>query len=502
MDRRSFLRYAGAACATPLVPARAAADRPNIILIYADDVGYGDLSCYGATRLKTPNLDQLAERGLRFTQAHCSSATCTPSRYSLMTGEYAFRRQGTGVLPGNARLIVEPGRPTMQSVLKKAGYATGYVGKWHLGLGAGDVNWNGEIKPGPLETGFDYSFIIPATGDRVPTVYVENHRVAGLDASDPIQVSYGKPVGSEPTGRDHPELLKMKLSRGHDMTIVNGISRIGYMSGGKSARWNDETMADDLTGKALSYIERNQARPFFLYFSTHDVHVPRVPHPRFVGTSQCGVRCDAMQQLDACAGRIMEVIERLKIEDSTLVIFTSDNGPVIDDGYADGSVENRNGHQPAGPLRGGKYSLYEGGTRVPFIARWPARIKPGVSDALISQVDLMHSFAALVGQTLLTDAAPDSFNMLPALLGNSRKGRAHLIQHARDLAIRQGNWKLIPAGAARQNAKDGPATKDAELFDLAQDSGEKNNLAPQQPRRVREMTALLEKFRAAGRTRP
>jgi arylsulfatase A-like enzyme len=331
---------------------------------------------------------------------------------------------------------------------------------------------------------------------------VENHRVAGLDPSDPIQVSYGAPIGNEPTGREHPEMLKMKLSRGHDMTIVNGISRIGYMSGGKSARWSDEDMGDDITAKAVAYIERNGENPFFLYFSTHDVHVPRVPHPRFAGKSQCGVRCDAMQQLDACVGRIMDRLDRMKIADNTLLIFTSDNGPVIDDGYADGSVENLNGHAAAGPLRGGKYSLYEGGTRMPFIARWPARIKAGVSQALISQVDLMRSFATLTGQSLPAEAGPDSFDMLPALLGRSRKGRDHVIEHARDLAIRKGNWKLIPAGAARQNVKDGPAAREAELFDLARDLGETKNLAERRPDLVQEMTAMLEKFRAAGRTRP
>lgn len=500
MDRRSFLRLAGAACASPIA-LRADADRPNIIVILADDVGYGDLSCYGATRVRTPNLDRLAAGGLRFTDAHCSSATCTPTRYSLLTGEYAFRKKGTGVLPGNAALIIEPGRTTLPSLLKKAGYATGCVGKWHLGLGRGDLDWNGEINPGPLEIGFDYSFIIPATGDRVPTVYVENHRVVGLQANDPIQVSYGQPVGSDPTGRDHPELLRMKLSHGHDQTIVNGISRIGYMSGGKAARWNDDTMGDDITAKAVEYIERHKAKPFFLYFATHDVHVPRVPHQRFRGTTECGLRCDAVSQLDACVGKIMDTLDRLKITGNTLLLFSSDNGPVIDDGYADGSVEALNGHSAAGPLRGGKYSLYEGGTRMPFLARWPGKIKPGTAAALVSQVDLLHSLATLTGQTLPAEAGPDSFDMLPALLGKSRQGRDSLIEHARDLAIRQGRWKLIPAGAVRQNARTGQATREVELFDLSRDLGESKNLAAQHPQKVQEMTALLEKIRAAGRSR-
>jgi hypothetical protein len=230
-----------------LATAADSAHKPNIVLIYADDVGYGDLGCYGASRIRTPNLDRLAARGLRFTDGHAASATCTPSRYALMTGEYPWRRKGTGVLPGDAALIIEPARPTLPAVLRKAGYATGCVGKWHLGLGTGKIDWNGEIAPGPLEVGFGSSFVIPATGDRVTCVYVEGHRVFGLDPKDPIQVSYGAKVGDEATGRDHPELLKMGLSHGHDFTIVNGISRIGYMTGGKSARWLDEDMADVLT---------------------------------------------------------------------------------------------------------------------------------------------------------------------------------------------------------------------------------------------------------------
>jgi arylsulfatase A-like enzyme len=486
--------------AAAALPARSTA-RPNIVVILADDVGYGDLGCYGATRVKTPNLDRLAARGVRFTDAHSSSATCTPTRYSLMTGEYAWRKKGTNILPGDAALIVEPGRSTLASVLKQAGYTTGCVGKWHLGLGSGQIDWNGEIAPGPLEIGFDYSFIIPATGDRVPCVYVENRRVAGLDPKDPIQVSYSKPVGNDPTGRDRPDLLKMKLSHGHDQTIVNGISRIGYMSGGNAARWVDQDMARTLAGKAASFIERSKAGPFFLYFATHDVHVPRVPHQKFKGSSQCGVRCDALRQLDWCVGEVMGALDRRKLTDNTLLIFTSDNGPVIDDGYADGAVEQLGDHTPAGPLRGGKYSIYEGGTRMPFLVSWPARIKPGVSSALISQVDLVASFAALAGQRLAESAGPDSLNVLPALIGDSKQGRDHLVEHAQGLALRKGPWKLIPARpqAAGKKGKDGAPL---ELYDLTQDLGETRNIAAGNPRIVEEMAAMLERLRADGRSRP
>ncbi|HMC11195.1 MAG TPA: arylsulfatase [Pirellulaceae bacterium] len=482
-----------------------AAERPNIVLIYADDIGYGDLGCYGATAVKTPHLDRIAREGLRFTDGHCGSATCTPSRYSLMTGQYAWRKPGTGILAGNASLIIPPGTPTLASTLRSAGYTTGVVGKWHLGLGTGDLDWNADIKPGPLEIGFDYCFLIPATGDRVPCVYVENHRVAGLDPADPIRVDYSTKTGDDPTGREHPELLKIKLTHGHDMTIVNGISRIGYMSGGKAARWVDEDMADTITDKAVKFIEKNDKSPFFLYFATHDIHVPRVPHSRFAGSTSLGPRGDVIQELDWSVGQILATLDRLKLVENTLVIFSSDNGPVLDDGYADDAVERLGSHKPAGPYRGGKYSIYEGGTRVPFLARWPARIKPAVSPALISQLDLVASFAELTGQKLTADAAPDSMNVLPALLGESQRGRELLVEHANGLAIRRGNWKYIagPAEGKKGGKVDKAKTPGAAaLFDLTSDVGETRNVLDQNPAIVDELTGLLQKIRDSDRSRP
>ena len=336
--------------------------RPNVVLIYADDLGYGDVSAYGSRRVKTPNIDRLAREGIRFTDAHAPASTCTPSRYAMLTGEYAWRKPGTGVLPGDAALIVEPGRTTLGSLFQKSGYATGVVGKWHLGLGqAQGPDWNAEIRPGPNDIGFESAFIMAATGDRVPTVYVENRRVVGLDPADPIRVQYGQPIGDWPTGRANPELLKVHPSHGHDQTIVNGVSRIGYMTGGKAALWKDEEMTDVFTGKATAFIERQRAKPFFLFFSLHEPHVPRVPHPRFVGATPMGPRGDAIAQLDWSVGQILATLDRLKLTGNTLVVFTSDNGPVIDDGYRDQAVEKLGDHTPAGPFRGGKSQYVRGG---------------------------------------------------------------------------------------------------------------------------------------------
>jgi arylsulfatase A-like enzyme len=479
-----------------------AAEKPNIVLIYADDLGYGDTGAYGAARVKTPHIDRLAREGLCFTDGHCTSATCTPSRYSMLTGEYAWRKRGTGVLPGNAPLIIEPGRLTFASVLKDVGYQTGVVGKWHLGLGTTNLDWNADIKPGPLELGFTYSFLMPATGDRVPCVYVENHRVLGLDPKDPLRVSFGEYIGDEPTGKKNPELLRVHPSHGHDFTIVNGVSRIGYSAGGKSARWVDEDMADVYVQKATAFIEKNKNRPFFLYFSTHDIHVPRLPHARFAGQTGMGPRGDVIVEFDWCVGELMAVLERQGLTRNTLVILSSDNGPVVDDGYKDDARAKLGDHRPVGPLRGGKYSIFEGGTRVPFIVRWPGRVKPGVSDALVCQVDFPASFAALAGGKFDPAAAPDSQNVLPALLGDSPKGRATLVEHAGGLAMRQGEWKFIPkrpgVKRAQQTDTETGNHPDFQLYNLSKDLGETNNLAAAHPDKVEQLRALLEAEKAKG----
>ncbi len=480
-------------------------EKPNIIIIYADDLGYGDVSCYGASAISTPNIDLVAKQGLRFTNAHCTSATSTPSRYSMLTGEYAWRRKGTGIATGDAPALIKPGRTTIASVLKNAGYVTGVVGKWHLGLGpAGGADWNGDITSGPMDIGFDYNFLIPATGDRVPCVFVENRRVVGLDPEDPIKVSFSEPILVEPTGKDHPELLKIHPSHGHDMTIVNGVSRIGYMSGGKSALWIDEDIADVITGKAVDFITKNKDNPFFLYFATHDIHVPRVPHQRFVGKSGMGPRGDAILEFDWSVGEIVKAVDKLGLSDNTIIIVTSDNGPVVDDGYKDDAVEKLGDHKPAGQLRGGKYSAFDGGTRIPFIVRWPGKIKSGTSDALFSQIDLMASFAALTGQTFPSDAGPDSFDNLNALTGQSKTGRDWLVEHSSNgrLSLIRGDWKIIEPGPGPKlnvntNIETGNDTV-PQLYNLKTDPGERNNVAGENMEKYNELKDLLEKIKTSN----
>ncbi|WP_106527605.1 sulfatase family protein [Chitinophaga niastensis] len=485
---------------------KSAPQRPNIVLIYADDLGYGDISCNGATKIHTPNIDRLASQGIRFTNAHASSATCTPSRYSILTGQYAWRKKGTGIAPGNASLIIDTARTTLPSILQRAGYITGAVGKWHLGIGnEKGPDWNGELKPGPLEIGFNYCWIMPATADRVPCVYVENHRVANLDPNDPIKVSYTAPIGNEPTGKNNPELLVMKSSQGHNNAIVNGIGRIGFMQGGKSALWKDDLIAATLTDKAQRFIIEHRQQPFFLYFATHDIHVPRVPGANFVGKSGLGVRGDAILQLDWTVGQIMHTLDSLHLTDNTILIVSSDNGPVIDDGYADQAVELLNGHTPSGPLRGGKYSNFDAGTRVPLIIRWPGKVKTGTSAALVSQLDFLATFGALTGQQPGINDGPDSFDMLAAFTGKDKKGRETVVEYAGSLGIIKGNWKYIEPGNGERYDKavnielgNDPAPQ---LYDLNKDLGEKNNVAVQHPEIVKDLAARLKALKDAGRSK-
>lgn len=473
---------------------------PNIVIILADDLGYGDVGCYGATKVTTPNIDHLAAGGLRFTDGHCTAATCTPSRYSILTGQYSFREKAAVILPGNAPLIIDPTEPTLPAMLKNVGYATGFVGKWHLGLGNGKIDWNGPIRPGPDEIGFDYSYFLPATPDRVPCVYIEDHNVINLSPNDPLSVSYEHKIGNEPTGWNHPELLRYPADAQHSGTIVDHISRIGFMAGGHSAWWTDEEMAQQFLSKAEAFVETNKDRPFFLYYAPHNIHVPRAPNGRFLHTSECGLRGDSIEELDSVVGGFMDTLKRLNLTENTLVIFSSDNGPIFNDGYADGSVKEANGHKPAGPYRGGKYQIYEGGTRMPFIVSWPGKIAPGVSAALVNQVDLYATLADLVGTPDAAKSRPDSQDVLPALLGTSPTARATMVEQSiTRLALREGPWQFIAPGADPKGKKmeEGdttqgpPAGAAAQLYNLVSDPGEIHNVAAQHPDLVEKMSGEL-----------
>jgi arylsulfatase A-like enzyme len=478
--------------------------KPNVIIIYADDLGYGDLSCYGALAIKTPNVDHLAAKGIRFTNAHCAAATCTPSRYAIMTGEYAWRKKGTGILPGDAAMIIPEGKKNLPTVFKNAGYKTAIVGKWHLGLGyEGGPNWNAEIKPGPNEVGFDYAFFFPATADRVPTVFIENKKVVGWEASDSIRVSYTQKIGTEPTGKENPELLKMKAlkTQGHEETIINGIARMGYMAGGKKARWNDEELAYVFADRAKNFISANKNKPFFLFFSLNDIHAPRMPATALRGSSSLGLRGEMIHQLDWTVGEIIKELQRQQIENNTMIIFTSDNGPALLDGYEDDAeiLAVKQGHKPAGPMRGGKYSVLEGGTRIPMIISWPGKIKPSITDALTSQLDFIKSFAAYFNQPINNNDAIDSENYMNTFLGKSTAGRETLVEQAGTLAIIWNNWKYIvpasgPAVLQPMNIESGYSSN-AQLYDLKNDIGEKNNLAEKHPELVKKIATILEEIK-------
>ena len=495
-----------------------AQEHPNIIVIMADDMGYGDLSCYGATELSTPNIDQLAAEGQRFTNGYCSASTCTPTRYSMLTGNYAFRKKRTGIAPPNAPAIIQPGTETIASILKRGGYATAVIGKWHLGLGAegatgeGGPDWNGELNPGPLEIGFDSCFLLPTTNDRVPQVYVQDHRVLNLDPNDPLWVGTKKPSEDHPTGITHRDELKMNWSHGHNSTIHNGISRIGFYTGGHAARFRDEDLADKWVEKSNEFIEANQDKPFFLFFSSHDLHVPRIPHERFQGKTKLGFRGDSIIQLDWCVGELMKTLKRLELDEKTLVVFCSDNGPVLDDGYQDGAIEKNGSHRAAGPFTGGKYSVYEGGTRTPFITRWSGQIKPGINEQLVCTIDLASSLAALTGQTIADEDCVDSLNVVDAMLGKpGAVGRDHLVQQDNGTrgtyGFRDGDWKLHRYDKKRaHNVKvetelASSKVPQFQLFNLANDAGEQKNVIDDHPDVAEKLKTRLAKIIEDGRSR-
>ncbi|EMI40442.1 sulfatase family protein [Rhodopirellula sp. SWK7] len=478
---------------------------PNVVLIYGDDVGYGDVGVNGATKIPTPNIDALAASSLNFTDGHCSASTCTPSRFSLLTGRHAFR-QGVRIAPPNASLLINPDDLTLPRLFQKAGYRTGIVGKWHLGLGkkGSQPDWNGELKPGPLELGFDSSFILPTTNDRVPCVFVDGHHVVNLDLTDPIHVGDKLSDVDQPESTQYPDAKKNP--KAFYNSVVNGIGRIGYMSGGKSALWDDYTMADVLVENAKVFIADQDEQPFFLFFSSQDIHIPNAPNPRFQGSTELGSRGDAMVQLDWSVGAILAELDQRGLSDNTLVIFSSDNGPTHhSDAYETTkqvraySPDMNDGHDASGKWRGGKYEIYEGGTRVPLMIRWPNHIRPGESAALVNQIDFIASFSKLLGITLAPTQAPDSRETLDAFLGKDLNGLSFTIEEGRSAALRVGDWKYIPAINAKWAEGFWPV-EDC-LFDLSNDAGEQHNVFDQHPERAATMAAQLEKLRVSDGVR-
>lgn len=469
-----------------------AQQRPNVILIIADDLGYGDVSAYGQTTILTPNIDRLAHGGVCFTDGHATSATSTPSRYGLFTGMYPWKRK-IHILPGDAPLLISPEQFTMPRMFQQAGYHTAAIGKWHLGMGQGKINWNQQIIPSANAIGFDYTCLIAATVDRVPTVYVENGLVEGLDPNDPIEVSYQHNFEGEPTALTNPELVQMRWSHGHNNSVINGIPRIGFMKGGHKARWKDNEMAQYLIHKVFRYLDERRVgegnQPFFLYYGLHEPHVPRTPDTRFVGSTDLGPRGDVIAEADWCVGQLLQKLEEQGILENTLIIFSSDNGPVLDDGYVDGARESASQHDPRGGLRGGKYSLYDAGTRVPFFIYWQGHIRPGVNNELVSQQDLIASLGKLIGQQVPDTL--DSYEMLDTFLGKRQRGRASMVVEAAGrLAFRSGRYALIPPyKGPKRNVTDNELgnVDDYTLYDLHADPSQATNITAAKPRLLRKL---------------
>jgi arylsulfatase A-like enzyme len=485
---------------------------PNIVLIFVDDLGYGDLGCYGATKVKTPNIDRLAREGRRFTDAHSASSVCTPSRYALLTGEYPFRKNLWGPVMNPSPLVVDPQTTTIASLLRRQGYATACFGKWHLGFGSQkNPDWNVDLKPGPLELGFDHFFGIPVVNSHPPFVFVEDHRVVGLDPADPL-VYGGKP----PT-----QIFPAKMMS-------------PAISGGKAAHllYRDEELGDTLTEKAIDWIRAQRESPFFLYFATPQIHHPFTPHPRFRGTSECGLYGDFIHELDWMVGEVMKTLDELKLREKTLVILTSDNGGMLNEG---GQEAWKAGHRLNGNMFGFKFDAWEGGHRVPFIARWPGQIEAGSeSSQLICHIDMLATFAALSGASLLEQDGPDSFNILPAML--TQPGvpiRDHVVlapNRKENLAIRQANWLYIGAqggggfngkepgdhslggpAALRftgqthsdiENGKLKPGVPKAQLYNLANDAGQTRNVIREHPDIADKLKRLLNECQTKTRTAP
>lgn len=483
-----------------------ATDRPNVVIIYADDLGYGDVGCYGATKIQTPNIDKLAEEGRMFTDAHTVSATCTPSRYGVLTGQYAWRVGNWGPVFSQSALVIDPDRKTIADVFKEAGYNTAVIGKWHLGFGEEKMSqdWNGDLKPGPLEVGFDYYYGVPVVNSHPPFVYVENHRVVGLTEEDPLVWKFNTP---------NPHAEKVPAEIGGKATERRK-SQNGFR-GGKEAHmlYRDAQVGTHLTEKALEWMRANKDEPFFLYYGTTAIHHPFTPHPRFLGTSEAGVYGDFVHELDWITGEIMNELEALGLAENTVVIFTSDNGGMPNRA---GRKSWELGHRMNGDWLGVKFDIWEGGHRIPFVVRWPGKVPAGTeSNALISSVDLTRSFADYLNVELPENAAEDSLNILSELSAAEPVGVRNTFmmaaQRAEHLAIRHNNWVYIPAkggggfgngmaGMKMTGYTNSDVTPDAkirknapphQLYNLADDPRQQVNIVLEHPDKVAELRAMM-----------
>ncbi len=457
------------------------AKRPNIVLILADDLGYGDPGCYNSRSLiPTPHIDRLAVQGMRFTDAHAPAAVCTPTRYGILTGRYCWRTKlKESVLFGYDPLLIEPGRMTIASLLRLYEYVCACIGKWHLGLGnLPKTDYAQELAPGPRSVGFDYFFGIPAPHDMPPYVYIENERVV-----------------RPPTGWSKASAPKRFGGA--------GFWRAGPMAPG----FKHDEVQGKLTEKAVEFIRKQSAaKPFFLYFAMSAPHMPWVTAKKFEGASKAGPYGDLVVELDDSVGQVLKALDDAKLADNTLVIFTSDNGA-----FWTPEDIRRWKHLANGQLHGQKGDIWEGGHRIPFIARWPGKINAGTTSAeTVCLIDLFATIAAIVGKDLPANAAEDSFNMLPVLLGEKRLRpvREATVLHSYDgsFAIRQGPWRLATGLGSRGFTsppviRPRPGGARGELYNLDEDPEERNNRWAQEPDTVRRLTALLEKIKDDGRSR-
>jgi arylsulfatase A-like enzyme len=492
------MRWTGSVAATAFAARLLQADErpatspPNIIVILADDLGWGSLNCYGAPNglASTPNCDRLANEGIRFTDANTPSSVCSPTRYALLTGRYCWRTSlKHEVLGTMAPLHIETSRLTLASLLKKHGYRTAAVGKWHLGYGSSPkCDYTAELTPGPLDIGFDYHFAVPSNHGDNTGVFVENRRVVGLRSNKLDPSKYGKTFSGRGSflGLDAPQRV-------------------------------DEQVMDTLTRKAVAWLEQQEAgKPFFLYFTPVAVHRPVTPSAKTKGSSAAGPYGDWLAELDASVGGILDTLDRKGLAKDTLVIFTSDNGGVIVEPAQADSPEGqaaKAGLVINGPWRARKHSVYQGGFRVPFVARWPGRIPAGAtSDETISLTDLLATAAAIVGEPLppRTEAAEDSYNVLPAVLGRKwdRPIRDAIVVHSADgnFAIRQGPWKWIEGKAHPDTLPGALKARVVEfrpqLYNLTEDPAEENDVLDKHPDVAQRLEALLNQYRQQGYSRP